>query len=974
MALDGEKGALIRQALIQFGKNIKSDVDRTSPFNKNVNGRIVEVNPDGYTVEIQTRNYPNVKAINAQNLQVNDIVACCIPNNQMSQVYILGKLVGNISVSATGGTMTDMQVNGVSVVNNGVGNIATVGTYNATTNKIITESDIPAIEQSQSTSTTKVPSSNLLTQSSFAKVYRTLADLSSSLTSSSSLADICNAFTVNSSIAILNPAMNSNLAPSGVASSVGVTIITCTTPNRITVEYTSDQGERWLCGYHKDSTTLYPWVKVKADDATAARGVDANTNYAGYFKVAESQVPYWYVPAKARIYVHDIDSTSYGIMEVIAYTGNNGSTSGDMIGINEGNYLSAYKNHFFLVVRQDKSANITTKSFELWYHQDATYSRFAFEFLTDYANSRNATFTQKWTKYNKTSQEDQSYVSSGVVDFTNGFIPESSWGTSVFQTTDYPDVEIFNDNEQIQYESSYLAMKNTSNQYSDTPSSATNRTISFTDSNDVSVGSVQSVIGATWNALNFGLRSKGNVSRSLEFVHYPSSGNWNFDCLTDDEVNLGISTRRWKNLYVSRNISDGTNSASATNIVKTVCVCETAADTVAKTVTIPDYTLRNGNMISVYFVNANTVASPTLDINGTGAKPIYVDAAVATASNLTAGWHTFYYNGTNYYTGYSFESLTVGFASGTGQIRQNTNVLAGAAITANRLIYAQADNKYYRLTGSCAINTLQPILYANSAISSGATGSNNWSIRNQSAGNMLNNGTAQTVTAYAPVFLKGNLVGNTFTTLASGWWTQTIPTTADGYQYMLLGYAYSTTYIRLQLEHPIYAYIDGAFKPYVAGSTVNVSNSYPISSSSASQTDALSARAIYDGVVSEINAVVKYLHNIRIIITGISNMVATIYFSIVTTRSSVYTTMSQICGDLTNSGQIFGVSGQVTRQSSGTDTSGPILSCAGLVYSSGSVSGIYFNRAYISNGVFTVEQISTSAYSTPSVTDYVVQI
>lgn len=151
MALDGEKGALIRQALIQFGKNIKSDVDRTSPFNKNVNGRIVEVNPDGYTVEIQTRNYPNVKAINAQQLQTNDIVACCIPNNQMSQVYILGKLVGNISVSASGDTMTDMQVNGVSVVNNGVGNIVTKGVYNATTNKIATESDIPSVSLNTTT-------------------------------------------------------------------------------------------------------------------------------------------------------------------------------------------------------------------------------------------------------------------------------------------------------------------------------------------------------------------------------------------------------------------------------------------------------------------------------------------------------------------------------------------------------------------------------------------------------------------------------------------------------------------------------------------------------------------------------------------------------------------------------------------------------------------------------------------------------
>ena len=132
----------------------------------------------------------------------------------------------------------------------------------------------------QATTTNTVPSDALLTKSSYAQVYRTLADLSASLTSSSTLSDICNAFTTNDTIAIFQPSMNSNLAPSGARSTVGVTIITCVTTNRITVEYTSNQGERWLCGYHKGSTTLYDWVKVM-DNANASNpNLIINSNFA----------------------------------------------------------------------------------------------------------------------------------------------------------------------------------------------------------------------------------------------------------------------------------------------------------------------------------------------------------------------------------------------------------------------------------------------------------------------------------------------------------------------------------------------------------------------------------------------------------------------------------------------------------------------------------------------------------------------
>ena len=51
-------------------------------------------------------------------------------------------------------------------------------------------------------------------------------------------------------------------------------------------------------------------------------------------------------------------------------------------------------------------------------------------------------------------------------------------------------------------------------------------------------------------------------------------------------------------------------------------VCETAGATAAKTVSITNTVLTPGGVIAVNFVNAFTVSSPTLSVNGSAAKPI----------------------------------------------------------------------------------------------------------------------------------------------------------------------------------------------------------------------------------------------------------------------------------------------------------------------------------------------------------------
>ena len=61
--------------------------------------------------------------------------------------------------------------------------------------------------------------------------------------------------------------------------------------------------------------------------------------------------------------------------------------------------------------------------------------------------------------------------------------------------------------------------------------------------------------------------------------------------------------------------------------------CSTGSTTAAKTVSATGYQLTNGGAIKVQFTYTNTNASPTLNVNGTGAKTIIYNGAVADAIN-----------------------------------------------------------------------------------------------------------------------------------------------------------------------------------------------------------------------------------------------------------------------------------------------------------------------------------------------------
>lgn len=93
---------------------------------------------------------------------------------------------------------------------------------------------------------------------------------------------------------------------------------------------------------------------------------------------------------------------------------------------------------------------------------------------------------------------------------------------------------------------------------------------------------------------------------------------------------------------------DGVNFNGSANITH-YGICSTAAATAAKTVSCTGFVLATGARIIVKFANANTNASPTLNVNSTGAKAIKYRNATVTADSIKANsLYEFVYDGSAY--------------------------------------------------------------------------------------------------------------------------------------------------------------------------------------------------------------------------------------------------------------------------------------------------------------------------------------
>lgn len=238
--------------------------------------------------------------------------------------------------------------------------------------------------------------------------------------------------------------------------------------------------------------------------------------------------------------------------------------------------------------------------------------------------------------------------------------------------------------------------------------------------------------------------------------------------------------------------------------------CSTAKGTAAKVVDIDGFKLVTGAVVWVRFTVTNTaaVANLTLNVNGTGAKHIkYRGANLGSVGYLAAGrTYPFVYDGTYWELAGDIDTTTnIG-----NHLRASCAVVkvGSTAIKSVDIIVAGTDGLYIPLNSGKAFDTKRPIFCTGTATDAGGTSTNNYVATTLAVANIQD----MTMTPLEPIYIKGHLSDATFTPVSTTPLTQTEPTTADGYQYIFLGIAYSATSFWLSYDHPVYAYIDGAFQ------------------------------------------------------------------------------------------------------------------------------------------------------------------
>lgn len=132
-----------------------------------------------------------------------------------------------------------------------------------------------------------------------------------------------------------------------------------------------------------------------------------------------------------------------------------------------------------------------------------------------------------------------------------------------------------------------------------------------------------------------GKADKVNSATVGNFATFDSSGNIADTGKSESSLSVLEATK----LKTARSI-DGVLFDGSTN-VHHFGLCATAAATAAKTVTLDDsmaFALEKGASVFVKFQYANGVASPTLNVNSTGAKNIYRYGTTAPSTTAKTSW------------------------------------------------------------------------------------------------------------------------------------------------------------------------------------------------------------------------------------------------------------------------------------------------------------------------------------------------
>lgn len=109
--LDYRSGDKIAEAIDRRIVAVAKQVYETSPNNKTKYGRVISKKDGLFTVEIEKSVYPNVKALrNVGDIGIGEVVVCMVPNNQFSNIMVLGVADGTIDNGSGGGDSPSINV------------------------------------------------------------------------------------------------------------------------------------------------------------------------------------------------------------------------------------------------------------------------------------------------------------------------------------------------------------------------------------------------------------------------------------------------------------------------------------------------------------------------------------------------------------------------------------------------------------------------------------------------------------------------------------------------------------------------------------------------------------------------------------------------------------------------------------------------------------------------------------------------
>ena len=263
------------------------------------------------------------------------------------------------------------------------------------------------------------------------------------------------------------------------------------------------------------------------------------------------------------------------------------------------------------------------------------------------------------------------------------------------------------------------------------------------------------------------------------------------------------------------NAIDAAQSAADQALANAECIVGTqTASTNAWTGRASFPSLQDGQVIMYWLPYAGTSTAATLNLTlsgggTTGAKAVYINATTRCTTHIAAG---------NMVQMVYRSNVTIGTATYTGwwisralndntydRIRFNNVIKAKTAISASRLIVGDSGGFFHLAAGS-VFDVDKPSLWAGSAITAAATGTNNY--LSYPSCTLRNNTTSTwTATQYETLYLAGTLAGNIFTVASENWLT-TAPST-ETLTYISLGYMYSTYQMYFYPEHPMYRLVDG---------------------------------------------------------------------------------------------------------------------------------------------------------------------